>query len=71
MAEPFIEDMQEALRDRQQAINQTINDLSLLAQHGDKFLVPENDRLIAAIIAGVDTVLEMPDRALFQGNRRP
>ena len=71
MPEPSIEDLMENLKARQTVVNNAINELNLLAQHGDKFLVPEKAMLISSIIAGVDAVPGMPGRAQFKGNRRP
>lgn len=71
MPEPFIEDLMEVLKARQQGVNNAINELTLLVQHGDKFLVPEKAALISSIIASLDVIPELPGRALFQGNRRP
>lgn len=71
MPVPFIEDVGDFLKVRQQAVNQAINNLHLLQQHGDKFLVPERDALIASIVSGLNTENEMPNRSLFTGGHRP
>ena len=71
MPEPFIEDIMEVLKARQQAINTAINELTTLGQHGDKFLVPEKAKLVASIIGSLDVIPELPDRNMFKGNSRP